>query len=110
VSLPLEYRALSGKVVETWASRGTVRDIGYRGLLAEVRHPLPLHVELKLAFDLPHSGFGAKDIYARVVSSREADGRALVGVEFTSLGAEAEAEIRLFVQKALQEASVRPAQ
>jgi adenylate cyclase len=110
VSLPLEYRTLSGKVVETWASRGTVRDIGYHGLLAEVRHPLLLHGELKLAFELPDSGFKVKDVYARVVSRREADGRPLAGVEFTSLGTETEAEIKLFVQKAVQEASDRVGQ
>ena len=102
VRLALDYWQVEDKVVRQPAARGTVRDISYRGLLAEIERPLPLYTELKLAFDLPCLGYRAEDIYVRVVSIRAEGARHLAGVEFASLGAETESRIRLFVQKALQ--------
>ncbi|TMH32053.1 MAG: PilZ domain-containing protein [Betaproteobacteria bacterium] len=95
-------RQLDGKVVRADASRGVIRDIGYNGALAELERPLPRHAELKLAFELPALGYHAGEVYARVVASREQDGRALAGLEFTSLADETSAKIRLFVQMLLQ--------
>jgi adenylate cyclase len=65
--------------------------------------PLPLYSEVKLAFELPALQFHAEDIYARVVSVREQGGRYLGGLEFTSLGAEANSKIQLFVQMRIQD-------
>ena len=96
------YWQLDGKVVRADASRGVIRDIGYNGALAELERPLPRHAELKLAFELPALGYHAGEVYARVVASREQDGRALAGLEFTSLADETSAKIRLFVQMLLQ--------
>jgi adenylate cyclase len=89
-------------VVRPEGGRGVVRDLGYRGLAAELERPRPLYSELKLAFDLSVLGFRASDVYGRVVSSRESDGRFFAGVEFTSLDAETQARIELFVQMLLQ--------
>ena len=102
VDLPLEYRPLVGKMVESQPLAGRVRDLGYRGALAQLAGPLPLYAEVKLAFDLPQLGFRAEEIYARVVSIRERDGRHLAGLEFTSLDAPASSQIRLFVQMCIQ--------
>jgi adenylate cyclase len=103
VSIPLEYWLLDGKTVGTHAGQGTVRDISYGGLLAELDTGLAQYAELKLAFDLPCLGARARDVYARAVSVREQQGRLLVGMEFTSLSAEVEEQIRLAVQMLLQE-------
>ena len=102
VDLPLEYRPLVGKMVESLPRSGTVRDLGYHGALAQFAEPLPRYSEVKLAFDLPRLGFRAEEIYARIVSVREQGGRHLAGLEFTSLGAETQSKIQLFVQMCIQ--------
>jgi adenylate cyclase len=102
VRLDFSYWLLEDKVVRGKASRGVIRDIGYHGVLAELERALPRHAELKLAFDLPALGYRASDVYARIVASREQDGRPLAGMEFTSLADETAAKVRLFVQMLLQ--------
>jgi adenylate cyclase len=102
VRLDLDYWRLKGKAVAAEGSRGTLRDLGYRGLAAELERPLPLYSELKLAFDLSFLGFRASEVYGRIVSLREEDGRFLAGVEFTSLEAETQDKIEIFVQMLLQ--------
>jgi adenylate cyclase len=102
VRLDLDYWPVEGKAVRAEGSRGVIRDLGYRGLLAELERPRPLYSELKLAFDLSFLGFRASDVYGRVVSLREDGERFLAGVEFTSLDAETQSRIELFVQMLLQ--------
>ena len=102
VRLDFSYWLLEGKVVRGDEARGVIRDIGYSGVLAELAHALPRHAELKLAFALPALGYHAGEVYARIVASREQDGRALAGLEFTSLSGEVSAKVRLFVQMLLQ--------
>lgn len=102
VDLTLAYYALAGKMVASEPLMGRMRDLGYHGALVETAGSLRLYSELKLAFDLPGLNYRAEDIYARVVTARERDGRYLAGLEFTSLGGEASAKIRLFVQMCIQ--------
>ena len=102
VRLELDYWLLEDKAARGTAMRGVVRDLGYHGLLAELDPPLPLYSELKLAFDMPSIAFRAEDIYGRVVSAREQDGRFLAGIEFTSLHGETNRKVELFVQMLLQ--------
>jgi adenylate cyclase len=102
VDLPLEYRPLVGKMVDSRPLAGRGRDLGYHGALVQLAEPLPLYSEVKLAFDLPRLNYRAEEIYARVVSLREKEGRHLAGLEFTSLSAETASQIRLFVQMCIQ--------
>lgn len=103
VSLELEYRHLSGKMVESEAARGRIRDLSYHGALAELGGPVPLYSELSLAFDMPQVGHRAVDVYARVVSMRAQEGRQLAGLEFTSLDAAVSDRIQLYVQMRIQD-------
>jgi adenylate cyclase len=102
VRLDLDYWSVEGKAVRGEGSRGVIRDLGYRGLAAELERQLPLYAEVKLAFDLSFLGFRASDVYGRVVASRADGERFLIGVEFTSLDAETQSRIELFVQMLLQ--------
>jgi adenylate cyclase len=102
VRLDFSYWLLEGKLVRGEEARGVIRDIGYNGVLAELGRPLARHAELKLAFALPALGYHASEVYARIVASREQDGHALAGMEFTSLSDETSAKVRLFVQMLLQ--------
>lgn len=102
VSLSLQYQIMNGKLVSEETLPGEVRDLGYHGLLADVGSPFPVYTELKLVFELPFLAFRVTDVYARTVSVRERGGRYLCGLEFTSVSAEAEKRIRLFVQMQAQ--------
>ena len=102
VRLDFEYWEVHGKSVRSDVSRGVIRDIGYYGVLAELTRPVALYSELKLAFDLPPIAFRADDVYARIVSAREQSTHHLAGMEFTSLDAETNKRIALFVQMLLQ--------
>jgi adenylate cyclase len=102
VALPFEYRTLSGKMVDGKRSEGVIRDISYQGALIEVGEALELYAELRLAFRIPALDYRARDLYARVVSARERDGRHQMGLEFTSLSTEASGKIHLFVEMRIQ--------
>jgi len=102
VRIGLDCWLLEGKTVSGTASHGVIRDLGYHGLGAELEVARPLHSELKLAFDLSFLGFRAADVYGRVVSSRQEEGRTFTGIEFTSVDAETQSRIELFVQMVLQ--------
>jgi len=98
VALPFTYRMVARKTVLPEPATGTIRDIGYDGVLAEIDQPLPLYAEVKLSLDLASVGYRADDIYGRVVKIRDGKGSYLAGIEFTSLGWESSEKIRLFVQ------------
>ncbi len=76
----------------------SLRDMGYHGALLELGEPVPLHGELRLAFDLPSVRYQARDVYARVVTLNTSGPQVLAGVEFTATSAEFDAQVRHFVQ------------
>jgi adenylate cyclase len=98
VKLPLRYQMIEGKIVMPEVLFATIRDIGYYGMLLEVDRELPLYSEIKLEFDLPMVDYQAKNVYAKFVSQKTADGSLLMGVEFTSVPPETNMKIQLFVQ------------
>ena len=96
--LPFRYQLIKNKIVLPEIRSGVIRDIGYHGMLLEVDDDLPLYSEIKLEFDLPLVDYRAADVYAKVVGRKEKDGRARVGIEFTSVPPETNMKIQLFVQ------------
>ena len=98
VDFAVEYRPLTGKVVESRPLVGRMRDLGYHGALVQFAAPLPVYSEVKLAFEMPRLDYRAEEIYARIVSLREQG----AGLEFTSLSPAASSKIRLLVQMCLQ--------
>lgn len=98
VKLPLRYHRIEHKIVLPETHSGLIRDIGYHGMLLEVDSDLPLYSEIKLDFDLPLVDYLATNVYAKVVGRKAKDGRARVGIEFTSVPPETNAKIQLFVQ------------
>jgi adenylate cyclase len=65
--------------------QGTIRDIGYHGVLAEMDQELEPHSEIKLALDLSLVGYKATDIYAKVLKTRQQEARYLSALEVTSV-------------------------
>lgn len=102
VKLPLVFQLLENKIVVPERLKGTILDIGYHGVLVEVEGDYAPLAEVKLDLELPLVIYRASDIYARVVKVAPKGGRSLLGLEFTSLGAETNSKLQLFVQMLLQ--------
>ena len=98
VMLPFAWQVISRKSVLAAISKGTIHNIGYDGLLAEIDRPLALYTEVKITLNLVSLAYRAEDVYGRVVDAREEKGRCFVGIEFTSLSRQSSEKIRLFVQ------------
>ena len=98
VKLPFSYQRIEDDIVLPKTSSGTIRDIGYHGVLVDVDGELPLYSEIKFDFDLPLVDYKAHDVYAKVVGQKANNGRISMGIEFTSVPAETVAKIQLFVQ------------
>jgi adenylate cyclase len=98
VELPLRYHLIVDGIVLPESHPGTIRDIGYGGVLLEVDRELPMYSEVKLDFDLPLIAQSVRDIYARTVFRKSGEGCLLYGTEFTSVSKAASADIELYVQ------------
>ncbi len=98
VQMPCQMQLTQNKIVMPNAVAASVSDIGYHGLQLALDQPLDEHTELRLAFDLMLVNFHVSDVYAKVVKTGQKDGRFTAGVEFTSVPAEADAKIQMFVQ------------
>lgn len=111
VLLPFSYQLLAEKIVNPGSASGTLLDIGYHGVQAEVAAQLPLYAEVKLGVDLPLVGYRSHDIYARVVKLERSGKRFLAGLEFTSIDDQGKEQIQLFVQQLMQrmEGTLAPA-
>lgn len=97
-NLPCTCQRVEGGAVLPHLVPCTVRDMGYHGALLELAEPVPMHGELRLAFDLPIVRYQARDVYARVVTLNTTGPQVLAGVEFTATCAEFDAQVRRFVQ------------
>ena len=101
VKLPLSYQLVRNKIVMPQRLQATVVDIGYHGVCARTEQSLPLFSEVKLELDLPLVMHRVSELYARVVARPGGD-EPLAGLEFTSLSAESNRNLQLFVQMLLQ--------
>ncbi|MFM7784528.1 MAG: adenylate/guanylate cyclase domain-containing protein [Gammaproteobacteria bacterium] len=102
VHMPVDYQLLEGKLVRPEIHNGTVHDIGYRGLLAELHAEVADFSDIKLSLDLSPMGYRAPDIYGKVVHTSQRQGRRFCAVEFTSVTLQTDVSIRQFVQMLLQ--------
>jgi hypothetical protein len=82
--------------------RGTIVDMGYHGVLAEIAMPCAPLTEVRLEMDLPLIGGKATDVYARTLKIAKSGNGFLCGMEFTSLSTGNARSIRLLVQQLLQ--------
>lgn len=101
-NIPFSYRVIENKIVMPQTHKGTILDISYHGILADIGQRLPLNSDIKLDMDLSLIGFKATDIYAKVVKTLENEGRLLAGLEFTSVSVEVSLNVQHFVQLLVQ--------
>jgi adenylate cyclase len=100
--IPFRYQEVHNKIVMPVYAQGTILDIGYHGIKAELSQPLPPNTEIRFDVDLPFIGRQASDIYAKILRTKEIDGRSVVNVEFTSIDVQSSANIKYFVQMLVQ--------
>jgi len=98
VKVPCTINLIQGKIVLPHSIRATIRDIGYHGILIESDHPLRVHDEVKLDFELPLIDFRVTDVYAKVVKAKSSGELVHAGSEFTAIHPEANMKLQLFVQ------------
>lgn len=99
VQMPFSYRAIRNDLVMPEMFHGTILNIGYHGMMAELSQPLPVRSEIKLTLDTLLSGAKATgmdidaraaDIYARIIDTWPLNGRNVSGMEFTCVSAQNE--------------------
>lgn len=96
--LPCQCQQVQDGIVTPHVVHGTVRDMGYHGLLLVTDEPLPLHAEVRLGFDLALVNYRATDVYARVITLKQEGTEWMAGMEFTTISPECSAKVQMFVQ------------
>ena len=107
VRIPFVYQRVQYKIVVPERCRGTVLDIGYHGVQAELGEGIEAGAEIKFDVELPLADDRASDIYGRVLRARPAPGGCVASIEFTSIGVRSAANIRRFVQLLVQGSELR---
>ena len=107
VKIPFVYQVVENKIVMPQAHQGTILDISYHGVLAEVDQELVSHSDIKLALDLSLVGYKAADVYAKILKTRPREGRYVTAIEFTSVSVQSTMNIKHFVQLLIQGSDVK---
>jgi len=98
VKLPFTYQIIEMGVVMPEVHTGMIRDLGYHGALIELEQELAVYTEIKISFDLNMVEYQARDVYAKILNRKPTEDSILMGSEFTSVPAEANTKIQLYVQ------------
>ncbi len=98
VHIPFTYRMVVNKIVLPQVREGTIRDMGYQGILAKVKRGLKEDADILVEFDLPLIGVHVREVYAKVRHIRHHGGHHLAGIEFTSVNQRVDRKLRYFVQ------------
>ena len=107
VKIPFSYQVVKSKIVVPQVYPGTILDISYHGVLAEVDHELEAHCEIKLGLDLSLVGYKATDVYAKVLKSRREGASYMSALEFTSVSVQTNLNIQQFIHLLIQGSEVK---
>ncbi len=107
VKIPFAYQLVENKIVVPQMHRGTILDISYHGMLAEVDQLLAPYSDVKLDLDLSLVGYKATDIYAKVLKTQQREGRNLSGIEFTSVSVKTDMNIHQFIHMLIQGSEIK---
>lgn len=107
VDIPFTWQLVVNKIVTPQVHHGVIRDISYHGILAEMEQQIAPHSDVKMGLDLSLLGYKDSDIYAKILKTREEDGRFLSGLEFTSVSVQSDINIKRFVQMLIQGSQIK---
>ena len=102
VRIPFTYQLIENKIIMPQVRQGTLLDISYHGVLAELEEPLPAYSDIKLDLDMSLIGYHAADVYAKVLKTKPDGERYVSGIEFTSVSVQSNLNIKHFVQLLIQ--------
>ncbi len=102
VAMPFSYRLIEGDVLSPQVLRGTVLDIGYYGILAELERPCAQLTDMRLEISLAPVGEPVADAYGKVVKVARTNRSFVCGVELASLDNDSARAVRTFVQSLIQ--------
>jgi Adenylate cyclase, family 3 (some proteins contain HAMP domain) len=107
VKIPFTYHLVENKIVLRERHTGTILDISYHGILAELECEHPAYSDIKLDLDLSLIGYLAADIYAKILKIKKQDGRCLASIEFTSVSVQSNMHIQQFVQLLVRSEAIK---
>jgi adenylate cyclase len=107
VRIPFTFQLVKSKIVVPQVHQGTILDISYHGVLAEVSEEIEPLSEIKLGLDLSLVGYRATDIYAKVLKCRQHEARYLAAVEFTSVSVQSNMNIQQFIHLLIQGSDIK---
>ncbi|MBF0265081.1 MAG: PilZ domain-containing protein [Gammaproteobacteria bacterium] len=96
---PFDFNILKGKEVIEEVITGIIKDISYNGLFAIIDKKIDMLTNIRFSLALHLIGGKTRDIYAKIVSSRQLPGGYGYGIEFTSLDSESQKSIKLFIDR-----------
>jgi adenylate cyclase len=101
VDIPLTFQIMKDKHILPEVYRGQIADISYSGMLARLKTRVPENTGIK--FSIAHSVFNPeiRDIYARILRTKESQHDYECSVEFTSVDDAVEKAIRRFVDQSV---------
>lgn len=102
VGIALSYQVMQTDITMPEVQKGTILVLGYHGILADIKEPLPVGAEVKIRIDLPLVNHRASDIYGRVKKCNADGGRYLCGIEFTAITSKTRSSVELLVQLLMQ--------
>ncbi len=102
VNIPFTYRLMVNSIVIPQVHRGIIKDIAYFGILSELDQKLVPFSDIKMEINMSLIDYKDIDIYAKVISTVKKEGRFLSGIEFTSVSAQTELNIKRFIQLLIQ--------
>ena len=102
VTIPVTFRVIANTIVMPRTYNGLIRDIGYQGIRAEMKHAVKDDDDVLLEFKLSLTHGHERNIYGKVRHVRRKHGHRVAGIEFTSISQRVEEDIRFFVQLFIQ--------
>ena len=101
-SIPFTYRLIVNGVLVPEPRRGTILDIGYHGVLAEIGNAISAGSRLQLDFELPLVDERFRALQGHAVKVIPRDAAARVGIEFPAMTPQQRGALQRYVQLLVQ--------
>ncbi|MDP6097501.1 MAG: PilZ domain-containing protein [Gammaproteobacteria bacterium] len=97
VCMPATFQSMSGKTVLSQKHQGEVLDISYHGLLLQTKTEFSQAAEIQMSLTLDLFSDRITDVYARIIRTKEPDGKFHSSLEFTAIGTDGQNTIRRYI-------------
>lgn len=101
VELPLQFHRMDGKQVLQETHAGSIRNLGYDGMLAQLEMELPTLSEINFRVNSEFATDVSGELYARALHTRPVANRFEISFAFTTSGAAGHEVVRRYVDQLL---------